>query len=130
MRLRDRKRVRVGECKAVPISSHFCRTHQQTPLPRHTSLQSLFGVGAGKQAPVRWLPAWPCPRREGQDAGLLLDRDWADPHPHPLALCPLPFTLLGSRTVFGGPSPIGWGEQGQKPARGPSWVKGLPVGSA
>lgn len=76
---------------------------------------------------MRWLPAWPGPRREGQVAGLLLDRDWADP-PHPLALCPLPFTLLGSRTVFGGLYPIGWGEQGQRPARGPSWVTGPTCG--
>jgi len=33
---------------------------------------------------------------------LLLGRDWAA---HPPALCPLPFTLPGSRTVFGGAVP-------------------------
>ncbi|KAF3831054.1 hypothetical protein GH733_002292 [Mirounga leonina] len=87
--------------QAVPISSHFRRNHQQTPLPRHTVPPKLVRgghSGAGPDAPAA-SPALPQKRRRSDAAA---GQRLGSPPP---ALGPLPLTLPGSRTVFGGAVP-------------------------
>lgn len=121
MRLWDWKGVRVGECKAgrFHLLIFLPESSVNTPATRHHSPKLVRG-GLREHTPMPRLPSWPRPRREGQDAGLLLGRDWAGA----LTLCPLPLPSWGPRQWFRCPPLVGWGEQRQKPTQGPRCVMG------
>lgn len=116
MRLWDRKGVRVGECKAgrFHLLTFLPESSANTTATTHESPKLVRGGRRG-DALLPWPPPRPCLRRgAGQDAGLLLGRDWAGA----LALCYLPSPFRGLDSGWGPPL-VGWGERGQQPTRVP-----------